>query len=243
MSRHRTMLERAAREKTMFGFPPAMDSRFGPAFAPANGHDQWQQLAHQLFLSSGPDARGSVGLASATAGEGTSYVAFHLAAELARSSWGRTLLLEANAHRPCQSERCGLPPDPGLRQLLDDKRFSLDDCLRETAVEQLWLLPAGSGLDGGGQSPDWAGFRELFAELRGRFAAIVVDLPPVNLSTDFLILGPLVDELVLVVQAGCCGREVIQNALARLRRANPNVRGTVLNRRKFVIPAPVYRRL
>ncbi len=207
------------------------------------GRDQWQQLVHELFLHKGIEAHSAVGLASATAGEGTSFVAFHLAAELARPAGWPTLLLDANVHRPAQADRLGVEPDPGLRHLLLDKDFPLESCLRQTAIDSLWLLPAGSASNGSSGAPDWTHFRRVFEALRGRFAAIIADLPPVNFSTDATILGPLFDGVVLVVEADLCSREVIQNAVARLRRANPNVMGTILNKRKFFIPAPLYRRL
>lgn len=76
-----------------------------------------------------------------------------------------------------------------------------------------------------------------------RFRGIVVDLPPVNLSTETTIIGGWLDGLVLVAEADLCSREVLQNAVARLRRATPNLVGAVLNKRKFVIPERIYRRL
>ena len=222
--------------------PPPGASSTGGADS-THSRDEWQQLTHQLFLRRNGDAPRSVGIASATAGEGTSYVAFHLAAELARATARPTLLLEANVYRPSQAEQHGVPPNPGLRQLLRDRNFPLDSCVHQTAVETLWLLPAGSTVDGLSRAPDWTNFRCVFESLRGRFSAIIADLPPVNLSSDAMIIGRLFDAAALGVEADLCGREAIQNAVSRLRRANPNVMGTVLNKRKFLVPEMLYRRL
>mgnify|MGYP001573496614 CR=1 FL=1 len=253
MSRHVEMLRRAGLEAELFA--PKLAARPAPvrardwaesALPPAgsgNSRDQWQLLAQQLFLGSGRRLRASIGLASATAGEGTSYVALHLAAELARSGSEPVLLLEANVHRPALAERFAVEPDPGLLELLRAPDCPPEDCLRQTGVERLFLLPAGTNGNGGKAAPDWGGLRRLYPLLRERFAAIVVDLAPINFSSDFLILGPLLDGLALVVEADLCSREVIQNAVARLRRASPSVVGAILNKRKFVIPAPIYRRL
>jgi len=253
MSRHLDVLRKARMDAELFtplaAFEPrpVAAGRARPAVAPAaqfgDCRDQWQQLVHQLFLQGSPDARHSVGLASATAGEGTSHVVFHLAAELARSTSRPTLLLEANLYRPAQAERFAVEPDPGLRHRLRDGQVALEQCLHQTAIDHLWLLPAGLPSDGFAEAPDWTGFRRLFQSLRERFAAIVADLPPVNLSTDALIVAPLFDSLALVVQADLCSREVIQNTVARLRRANPNLAGAILNKRRFVIPTSLYRRL
>lgn len=248
MSRHLQILRKARLDADLFGRPEALPPdppqrlRPVPVGSTTASRDHWQRLVHELFLRRQP-ARCAVALASATAGEGASFVAFHLAGELARSTTAPTVLLELNLYRPVMAERFGVDPDPGLRQALADPRIPIEDCLRQTAVERLWLLPAGSAQDGGGQPPDWGRFRRIFSVLRERFPGMVGDLPPINLSTDFLLVAPLFDGVVLVVQADCCSREVIRNAAFRLQKACSNVVGTVLNKRKFVIPAPLYRRL
>jgi Mrp family chromosome partitioning ATPase len=259
MSRHLEILRKAQMDAELFSRdaelpngqgkrkerrgPSSSRSARAPAWSATQSHDEWQQLAHQLFLRRNGDAPRSVGLASAAPGEGTSYVAFHLAAELARATAHPTLLLEANVYRPSLAEQHGVPPNPGLRQVLRDRNFPLDSCVHQTAVETLWLLPAGSAVDGLSPAPDWTNFRCVFESLRERFVSIVADLPPINVSSDAMIIAPLFDAAALVVEAGSCSREAIQNAVSRLRRANPNVMGAVLNKRKFFLPEVLYRRL
>jgi Mrp family chromosome partitioning ATPase len=245
MSHYVELLKRARQDGGLFTPRPSLpreasDARDTlPLGRPKN--DYWQQLVHELFVRCDPAGRGVVGLASATAGEGTSYVAAHLASELARTLERPALLLEANIYRPSQAERHGVEPEPGLRRMLAERDFVLEQALRQTGQDNLWLLPAGARA--AITPPDWTSFPLWLARLRERFAAVVVDLPPANLSTDVLILGPRLDGLVLVVEADLCSREVIQSAAVRLRRANPNLLGTVLNKRKFVIPEALYRRL
>lgn len=243
MSTHLEILRKARLEGDLFaeaGAARMVVEVRGPARRPS-ARDQWQQLVHELFLRREEAGSAVIGLVSSTAGEGTSYVAGQLAAELARTSEWNILLLEANLYRPAQAVRHGVEPDPGLRRILGDRQYSVESCLRETGVEHLWVLPAGS--PAGSAAPDWTLLPRLLQWLRARFRGIVVDLPPVNLSTDTTIIGGWLDGLALVAQADLCSREVIQNAVARLRRATPHLLGAVLNKRKFVIPEPVYRRL
>jgi Mrp family chromosome partitioning ATPase len=243
VSRHLEILRRARLDDGLFDRTPPRAARWraGSAAASPSSRDQWQQLVHEIFLRREGPATGILGLASATAGEGTTYVTGHAAAELARSTGWRTLLLEANLLRPSQALRHGVEPDPGLRRLLQGET-PLEECLRPTGVAELWLLPAGSVREGG-SSPDWSLLPPLLDRLRREFRAVLVDLPPVNLSADATIVAAWLDAVVLVVQAALCSREVIRNAVGRLGRANPNVLGSVLNRREFPIPEVIYRRL
>jgi capsular exopolysaccharide synthesis family protein len=243
VSVHLDLLRRARLEGELFARGTTAPAAGEPTFARRHAsRDQWQQLVHELFLRHEEPDLWAIGLASATAGEGTSYVAQHLTAELARTTGWSTLLLEANLDRPAQAQGHGVEPDPGLRRALSDRDFPVESCLRETPVDRLRLLPAGSP-GTGSPHPDWTRFPDLLQSLRSCFRAVVVDLPPVNLSTDATIIGGRLDGLVLVVEAGLCSREVIQNAVSRLRRSNSNLLGSVLNKRKFVIPEAVYRRL
>ncbi|HZS50111.1 MAG TPA: CpsD/CapB family tyrosine-protein kinase [Bryobacterales bacterium] len=256
MSRYLEILRKAKLEGELFSTPREPGARRSSAPAVSTPpsspspwsrqgtqhRDQWQQLVYRLFLPPAARLPRSIAMASATSGEGTSYVAFHLAVQAARATGNPTLLLEANLYRPSQAGRFGLSGSPGLREILHDEQFPLEACLHQTAFDRLWLLPAGSAGNGLAGLPDWTNFRGVFFRLRQRFPAIVGDLPPVNTS-DALILGPFFDAAVLVVEADLASREVIQNAATRLRRANSSVAGAVLNKRKFFVPEPLYRRL
>ena len=254
MSRHIEILRKAQLDGELFARTVSAGSNgsaaaAAPCAAPprqwgdGGRRDQWQHLAHELFLRRSPATDRAIGLASATAGEGTSHVASHVAAELARATGRPTLLLEANLYRPSLAERLAVEPDPGLRHLLLDRTFPLEACVRPSGTDWLSLLPAGSPPEGFGGTPDWGRLAEIFDALRAQFGGIVADLPPVNQSSDSVLIGPWLDGVALVVEADLCSREVIQNAASRLQRANPNLLGTILNKRKFFVPAPIYRRL
>ena len=241
MSRHVEILKRAGLDGDLFTGAAAAPVAVVQA-RPTSARDQWQQLVHELFLRREESGSCAIGLAASTAGEGTSYVARHVAAELARASEWNTVLVEANLYRPAQARHHGVEPDPGLRRLLSDRGFPVESCIRETGAGHLWVLPAGSPSESA-TAPEWALLPRLLQWLRVRFRGIVVDLPPVNLSTDTTIIGGWLDGVVLVAQADLCSREVLQNAVVRLRRATPNLVGAVLNKRKFVIPERIYRNL
>ena len=83
---------------------------------------------------------------------------------------------------------------------------------------------------GGGEVLAGVATRRLFNELKGRDPGrlLVVDLPPVLLSDDALMVAPLLDAVVLVVNERRTKREDVIRVVELL--GNTRIVGTVLNR-------------
>ena len=104
------------------------------------------------------------------------------------------------------------------------------------------LLPAGRGLSASIVAR--AGrFAELLAEWRRRFDWTIIDTPPLTASTAACMAAEHASGSLLVLRAGRTRPEVLDASLARLREGKAPVLGTVLNRRRYMIPHGAYRRL
>ncbi len=73
------------------------------------------------------------------------------------------------------------------------------------------------------------GFAAMMEYLRTRFDVILMDSPPVSLSTDPLTLGALVDTALLVVRVGVSQIEGVSNTLNQVQFVNLPVAGIVFN--------------
>jgi len=103
---------------------------------------------------------------------GTATVA-NLAVTRAADGYGRVLVIEAERGVGSAAERFGIPPVPGLRELLA-RTIPLGMALHRTGVEGVYLVPAGKtevGTDEAVRLP------ALLDQLRGRFEWILVDAP------------------------------------------------------------------
>ena len=80
---------------------------------------------------------------SSLPGEGKSFTAINLAMSLAMEMNYTVMLVDADVARPSIMKKLGLPPAPGLLDLLLDKKTELSDVLLRTNVENLTLLPTG----------------------------------------------------------------------------------------------------
>ena len=80
-------------------------------------------------------------------------------------------------------------------------------------------------------------------ELQGRYDAILFDTPPITSSADFFSVARAADGALLVVEFEQTRQEVLERVNSQLQRHDLTLTGTVLNKRRHVIPAWAYRRL
>jgi Mrp family chromosome partitioning ATPase len=82
---------------------------------------------------------------------------------------------------------------------------------------------------------------DLWRDLRERFADIAIDLPSPAASRLGMAIAPSCDGVVVVLEAEKTRVPVATNLVANLRAVRANVLGTVLNKRRFHLPARIYR--
>ena len=72
--------------------------------------------------------------------------------------------------------------------------------------------------------------------LKDSFDQVLIDCPALQDSADALILSPLVDGVVVVVEANRTKREQVNYSLQNLERSTANIIGLVLNKRTYPLP-------
>lgn len=174
-------------------------------------------------------------ITSPSVGEGKSTLAAFLAIAISKYRQTKTLLVDSDLRRPIQHNLFGLKPEIGLAEVLA-KGVSLKTCFKPTPLPNLKVLTSGR-LDG---SPvelfNSNLIKEIFAELKFYFQAIVVDCAPVIPVSDPLILSSEMDGVLLVIEAGKTQREVAKRAVDLLREGGVNLIGVVMNNAKKVLP-------
>jgi polysaccharide biosynthesis transport protein len=205
-----------------------------PLAAGRPGHEAFTEGYRMLRTALPDDPRegGQVLLITSTlAGEGKSLTALNLAQALAASD-ERVLLIDADLRRPALSALLQTREAPGLADVvLNGARPG--QAIQHVSGTRLRLLPAGSPVSRNAAdllSTD--AFRKLLAQLRERYARIIVDSPPVGAVADALILAPQADGVVVVAHSGKVARGALVNVLERLTAARARILGVVLNRAK-----------
>lgn len=166
---------------------------------------------------------------SPSAGDGATFVSRHLSVSLAHSGV-RVVLVDVHLRHPEQHLFDGVSPTPGLANFLREGNL-LEECLRATSVENLWLLPAGDVLPNPTELLESNGMQQVLAQLRERYDMLVMDGPPVEMFADARVLALYSDAILMVVQPGATLRDAALHAVETFR-AMPETRllGIVANK-------------
>jgi len=157
--------------------------------------------------------------------EGKSTTIANLAVTMAQSG-RRTILVDCDLRRPSLHEVFGVSNDVGLTTMILDEEQP--PALRETGVDNLWLLPSGPKPP---NPADLLGSRQVdrvIERLSDQADMILIDAPPVIGVTDAVVLGVKVDGVLLVISAGETRREHAERAKELLEKANVRIIGAAL---------------
>jgi capsular exopolysaccharide synthesis family protein len=170
-------------------------------------------------------------------GEGTSTIVRQFAAVFAFKMHKSVLVLDADRINPVQHVFFDVNPGHCLNEATKDggpierafcqvayPRLSL--CLvSRNSVSPAQVLNAG----------------RLWEMLRIRFDLVVIDSPPLEVSSDALALARNADGVVLVLEAEKTRWPVVENLRNSIIEYGGNVLGIVLNKRRYYIPGWIYK--
>lgn len=169
-----------------------------------------------------------IGVVSALPGEGASLVAANLAVLCARAGH-RALLVDADLRRASLTRRLGADDGIGLQDLVSTPEFQAS-AFRAAAGLPLSILTTGPGRP---MEPAEvlasSGMQRCFAEFRQRFDTVIVDLPPIAITSDARSLAEFVDRFLLVARWRQADASLILEALRLNRPVQEKLFASVLN--------------
>ncbi len=118
--------------------------------------------------------------------------------------------------------------------------------LSQAANPPLWELKASATRSAAAHSywdGSWEYRRETLDQLRLFFDYVLIDCPALRVATDILSVAPFADGVILIVEAGKTRKEQVINAQKSIEFAGGKFLGHILNKRSYVIPEWLYRRL
>jgi len=200
--------------------------------------EQLRVLASRVRAVSRERRLRTIGVVSATPGEGKTTVSVGLARTLALGGPESVLLVEADLRRPGLDKTLGFsPPSIGVLQHLEGARAPLVT-RRLAHGGGCWVLSAGKGSL---RKPEALASPRMIALLEAAtraFGYVVLDCPPLMTVADTVILQDRIDGFVLVVRSRHAPREAVLRAASLLKPGA--VLGTVFNAQRQIIKPRYY---
>ena len=157
-------------------------------------------------------------VASPLPGAGKTFCAVNLAASISLERELNVLLVDADVAKPHISAAFDLANRPGLIDILEDESISIEEVLIRTDLNDIQVLPAGRKHSQSTELLASERMEEVMHELATRYSdrLIVLDSPPLMITSEAQALARQVGQIALVVESGKTTNQEIQEALEQL---------------------------
>lgn len=204
--------------------------------------DEIGKLVQNLFRS--PNVKGPrrVVFTGTESGNGCSWMCARISEILASQVHESVCVVDCNLRSPSLHQQFAIENHYGLSDALL-RSDPIRQYARPLTRTNLWILSCGSTVEGWQAQLASERMRQRLTELRAQFDYVLLDVAPLNICNDGIVLGGLSEGVVLVLKANSSRRETARKALQELQAANIPIFGAVLNQRTFPIPDGIYQRL
>ena len=184
-----------------------------------------RNLHARLLVAPSCSAR-TVMFASALPGEGKSVSSMALALLMANVG-RRAIIVDCDTRRPSVHGTLGLSRADGLTEYLEGA--SLECVVRTVGSPTLSVITAGHPVSHPAVLLASDRMKQLLADLTKSYDIVVIDSCPVLTAADALVLAPLVDKTVFLVQWGRTPQKAAERALELLKGTGADIAGTMLS--------------
>jgi capsular exopolysaccharide synthesis family protein len=141
---------------------------------------------------------------------------------------GKVLVIDGDLRKSRMHKVFKVKNVVGLSGYLTGK-ISFEDAIQKTAVENVWLIPAGPHPPNPAELLNSKRMKELMRLVKERFDVVLIDTPPVLAVIDPVIISSLSDSTIVVVRAGKTSRKPLAKAIGEIRKAKSEIIGVVFN--------------
>jgi protein-tyrosine kinase len=208
--------------------------------------DQYRRIKRPILMrvqtlsaAHSPAAR-LVLMSSALPGDGKTFTSINLALSMARERDVSILIMDADVAKPHISRIFGVDREPGLLDALAENSIDIESLVLPSSVEGLSILPAGRYHDSATELLASSRMNHVLTRLTARDPRriVLLDSPPLLLSSESRALAEVAGQVVLVVRAGGTPRRAVQEAIACVGEDKPL--GLILNQSQMALSEGYY---
>ncbi|UCV01920.1 XrtA-associated tyrosine autokinase [Dechloromonas denitrificans] len=176
-------------------------------------------IANAMGKGSTPIENGNlIMVTSALPGEGKSFTAINLAISIAMELDNTVMLVDADVSRPSVLNMLGLPPAPGLLDVVSRNSVDISGVLLRTNIEKLSILPSGTQHPRATELLASDAMVRLLDDMSSRYSdrIIIFDSPPLLLTTESRALAAHMGQIIIVVNAESTAQAAVKQAIAAI---------------------------
>jgi non-specific protein-tyrosine kinase len=191
--------------------------------------ESFKVLRAQVLQRTRDSGSNTIMVTSALPGEGKTITAINLAFAIAREFQHTVMLVDGDLRKQSIHKYLGCAGEKGLIDYLAGST-PVSELVTWPGIEKMTLISGGRLLHESAEILGSPRMRELIPSMKGRYRDryIIFDVPPILTGADVLTLAPLVDKVIVVVQAGKTSMDDVKKALQYLPKEK--ILGLVLNR-------------
>lgn len=157
-------------------------------------------------------------VSSALPGDGKTFTSLNLALSLAMERDCSVILVDGDVAKPHTSRLFEAGSEPGLLDMLENPALGIESVVLPTDVPGLSLVPVGRQSTQATELLASARMQAILRELEALDprTLVLVDSPPILLTSEARVLAPLFGQVVLVVRAAGTPQQAVLDAIKML---------------------------
>lgn len=179
-----------------------------------------------MFSLATKDSRAVV-FSSAEPSAGKSTLSANLAIVMAQTG-ARVLLIDADMRKPTQHRNFQVSRAMGLSKILGGLA-TVEECLNKEVKPNVDMIPSGPTPPNPSELLGSARMKSLLEEMGKQYDYIFVDMPPLCVVADALVVAPMVAGVVLVARHSQTMYEEFAEAMEKVETAGADLLGVVLS--------------
>lgn len=188
--------------------------------------EEYKTLRTNILFSIPSEGCKVIGVTSAQPLEGKSINCLNLAITFAEMD-ARVLLMDCDLRLPSQARLLALDAIPGISNVLVGMN-TVEEAIQKTGYSGVDVLLSGDIPPNPAELLGSENMQNLIAELSQKYEYIFIDLPPVNIVTDAIVMSNYLSGMIFIVRAAFSKRDSVIKAIGKLELADANIIGVVL---------------
>lgn len=193
--------------------------------------EAYKMIRTNLLFALATTGNRVVVFSSAEPSAGKSTLSANLAIVMAQTG-ARVVLVDADMRKPSQHRNFKKTRSMGLSKVLGGLN-TLEECLYENVKPNVDLIPAGPTPPNPSELLGSVRMKEILEELQERYDYVFVDMPPLCVVADALVVAPNAAGVVLVARHNQTMYEEFAEALEKVETTGAKLLGVVLTDMKM----------